>query len=154
MRVLLAAAIAALTIAAPLPAQPAAPDLSAATPIPGRWSWTPTAAGSEATFLNSAGRAQLWLTCLRGARVVTVARPASGAAPLLMAWTSSQTRNLLASYNPATGRITAQIGATDPLLDALAFSRGRIGLGVSGTPPLVAPAWPEIARVVEDCRGA
>ncbi len=69
MRVLLAAAIAALTIAAPLPAQPAAPDLSAATPIPGRWSWTPTAAGSEATFLDSAGRAQLWLTLpARGAR--------------------------------------------------------------------------------------
>ena len=152
MRVLLAAAIAALTFAAPLSAQPAAPDLSAATPLPGRWSWTPTAGGSEATFLDSAGRAQLWLTCLRGARVVTIARPASGAAPFLMVWTSSQSRNLLASYNPATARITAQLSATDPLLDALAFSRGRIGVGVSGVAPLVAPAWPEIARVVEDCR--
>ena len=152
MRVGLAAALTALTFAAPLSAQPAPPDLSTATPLPGRWSWTPTAGGSEATFLDSAGRAQLWLTCLRGARVVTMARPASGAAPFLMAWTSSQSRNLLASYNPATGRITAQLSATDNLLDALAFSRGRLGVGVSGTPPLVAPAWPEIARVVEDCR--
>ena len=149
---MLAAALAALTFAAPLSAQPAPPDLSAAAPLAGRWSWTPTAGGSEATFLDSAGRAQLWLTCLRGARVVTIARPASGAAPFLTVWTSSQGRNLLASWNPATGRITAQLSGTDSLLDALAFSRGRIGVGVSGTPPLVAPAWPEIARVVEDCR--
>ena len=84
--------------------------------------------------------------------MVTVAKPASGAAPLLMLWSTSGSRNLLASYNPATARITAQLASTDTLLDALAFSRGRIGVGVSGTPPLVAPAWPEIARVVEDCR--
>ena len=152
MRLLVTTALAALTLAAPLSAQSATPDLSATMPLAGRWAWTPTASGSEATFLDSAGRAQLWLTCLRGARVVTMARPASGAAPFLMAWTSSQSRNLLASYNPATGRTTAQLSATDNLLDALAFSRGRVGIGVSGTPPLVAPAWPEIARVVEDCR--
>lgn len=152
MRIRIAAAIAVSTIASPLAAQAVPPDLSTSMPIPGRWSWTPTADGSEATFLDTAGRAQLWLHCMRGARTVTVARPASGAAPLLMVWSSSQSRNLLASYNPATGRITAQLSAADSLLDALAFSRGRIGAGVTGTPPLVAPAWPEIARVVEDCR--
>ena len=152
MRLLVTTALAALTLAAPLSAQSATPDLSATMPLAGRWAWTPTAGGSEATFLDSAGRAQLWLSCLRGARVVTVAKPASGAAPLLMLWSTSGSRNLLASYNPATARITAQLASTDTLLDALAFSRGRIGVGISGTPPLVAPAWPEIARVVEDCR--
>ena len=152
MRILIAAAIAAFAMTSPLAAQSVVPDLSTAVPIPGRWSWTPTVDGSEATFLDSAGRPQLWLHCMRGARTVTVARPASGAAPLLMLWSTSQSRDLLASYNPATGRITAQLSGVDPLLDALAFSRGRIGVGVSGTPPLVAPAWPEIARVVEDCR--
>ena len=152
MRLLVTTALAALTLAAPLSAQSATPDLSATMPLAGRWAWTPTAGGSEATFLDSAGRAQLWLSCLRGARVVTVAKPASGAAPLLMLWSTSASRNLLASYNPATARITAQLASTDTLLDALAFSRGRIGVGVSGTAPLVAPAWPEIARIVEDCR--
>ena len=67
-------------------------------------------------------------------------------------WTSSATRNLPASFDPATARITAQLCGVDPLLDAIAFSRGRIGVGVGGTPALVLPAWPEIARVVEDCR--
>jgi len=152
MRMRIAAVLAALTIAAPAFSQAVIPDLSEATPVPGRWSWTPTADGSEATFLDPAGRAQLWLHCSRGASAFTIARPASGAAPYLAVWTSAATRNLLASYNPATGRITAQLSAADPLLDALAFSRGRIGVGISGIPLLVAPAWPEIARVVEDCR--
>jgi len=152
MRLVLTAALAASTVASPLIAQPAPPDLSTATPLPGRWSWTPTVDGSEATYFDTAGRAQLWLHCMRGARTVTVARPASGAAPFLLVWSTSASRNLLASYNPATARITAQLNAADPLLDALAFSRGRIGAGISGTAPLVAPAWPEIARVVEDCR--
>jgi len=152
MRLSIAVSLVALAFASPLAAQAAPPDLTESMPLPGRWSWTPTADGSEATFFDTAGRAQLWLHCLRGARTVTVARPASGVAPYLMVWTSSANRNLLASYNPATARVTAQLSAADPLLDALAFSRGRIGAGVSGTPPLVAPAWPEIARVVEDCR--
>jgi hypothetical protein len=38
------------------------------------------------------------------------------------------------------------------LLDALANSRGRIGFAAGAEPPLVVPAWPEIARVIEDCR--
>jgi len=42
--------------------------------------------------------------------------------------------------------------AYDGLLDAMSFSRGRIAVTVSGTPMLVVPAWPEVARVVEDCR--
>jgi len=152
MRFVLAAALTASTVASPLIAQPAPPDLSTATPLPGRWSWPTTVDGSEATYFDTAGRAQLWLHCMRGARTVTVARPASGAAPFLLVWSTSASRNVLASYNPATARITAQLNAADPLLDALAFSRGRIGAGISGTAPLVAPAWPEIARVVEDCR--
>ena len=39
----------------------------------------------------------------------------------------------------------------DSLLDAMAFSRGRFVLQ-SGTLDLVLPPWPEVARVIEDCR--
>ena len=41
--------------------------------------------------------------------------------------------------------------ARDPLLDALAFSRGRIGIAVDGVETSY-PSWPEIARVLDDCR--
>ena len=42
---------------------------------------------------------------------------------------------------------------TDPLLDAMGFSRGRFALEQAGSAPLAIPAWPEIERVTEDCRG-
>ena len=147
-----AAVLAALAIAAPLAAQSASSDLTAATPLGGRWSWTPTTGGSEAAFVDSAGRAQLWLHCVRASRIVTIGRPAGAAAPFLNIWTSSATRNVPASFNPATGRSTASLSAYDSLLDALALSRGRIGVAVGTLPPLVAPAWPEITGLVEDCR--
>lgn len=45
------------------------------------------------------------------------------------------------------------LAATDPLLDDIAFSRGRFTVDAPGSSTLVLPAWPEPARVVEDCRG-
>lgn len=148
-----AATLAALALASSASAQVVAPfDVETATPLPGSWSWTPTSDGSQAVFLNSSGMPQLWLHCARASRVVTIARPANAAAAFLTVWTSSQSRAIPASFNPTTARSTAQLSATDPLLDALAFSRGRIAVAIGAMPPLVAPAWPEIARVVEDCR--
>ena len=79
-------------------------------------------------------------------------KPASGAAPFLNVWTTAQSRNLPASFNPSTGLLSADLSAWDPLLDAIAFSRGRVGIGVSGQPALVLPSWAEVARVIEDCR--
>jgi hypothetical protein len=154
MRLSIAAAgVAALTFACMSTAQVVAPmGLEAATPLPGTWSWSPAADGSEAAFISSGGIPQLWLHCSRASRVVSIARPTNAAVAFLSVWTTTQTRALPASFNPATRRSTAQVSAYDPLLDALAFSRGRIAVAVGSTPPLVAPAWPEIARVVEDCR--
>jgi hypothetical protein len=50
---------------------------------------------------------------------------------------------------PAAGVLSA----ADPLLDEMAFSRGRFTVDAPGAAMLVLPAWPEPARVVEDCRG-
>jgi hypothetical protein len=157
MRFTIAAAL-ALTAASSLHAQTAAPppapaaDFTISTPLPGSWTYAATADGSEASFLDASARPQLFVRCTRASRVVTIARPATAAAPLLNVWTSSQTRNLPASYNPATYRLSASVTAADPLLDAIAFSRGRFAVSMSGTTALIVPAWEEPARVVEDCR--
>jgi hypothetical protein len=127
-------------------------DLSAAAPVPGNWSFSPAPDGSEASFLDSSARSQLTIHCTRAARRVTISRPATTAAPFLFVWTSSQSRNLPASFNPATARISANLSAYDSLLDAIAFSRGRVGFTISGGSALVLPPWPEVARVIEDCR--
>jgi hypothetical protein len=150
MRLPIAAAL-ALTAASSLPAQ-AIGDLATAAPIAGTWTYAPTTDGSEAKFVNASAIPQLFVHCTRATRRVSIAKPAGGAAPFVNVWTSAQTRSVAASFNPATGRLTIDVAATDPLLDAIATSRGRIGFSVAAQPPLVVPAWAEPARVIEDCR--
>jgi len=145
---------AALALAAPssLHAQATIPDLSTATVLPGSWSFAFATGGSEATFTDSSGNQQLWVHCTRTSRRLSIAKRGSAATPFLQVWTSSLTRSVPASYNPATGRITIDLAAYDPLLDAIASSRGRIGFGVANQPALIVPPWAEAARVIEDCR--
>jgi hypothetical protein len=153
MRFWVAAAF-ALIAGSSVNAQTLAPalDLSTTTPIAGSWVYAQTANGSEASFLNASALPQLTIRCTRATRRITIAKPASVAAPFLTVWTSAQTRALPASFNPATQRLSADVAAYDPFLDAIAFSRGRFGVSVSGSTPLVVPAWAEVARVIEDCR--
>ena len=155
MKPALAAAL-ALTAATSLHAQTATTtptvDISTAMPSEGRWTYATVPGGSEVTFANSAAQPQLTIRCARPTRQVTISKPATAAAPFLFVWTSGLTRNVPASFNPATARISATLSAFDALLDALAFSRGRVGITVSGQPTLVLPAWSEAARVIEDCR--
>jgi hypothetical protein len=143
--------------AAPIGAQTATPalkipDMSSATPTYGQWTFVATAGGGEARFVDSSARPQLILTCNRAGRSVTIARRAGSAAPYLQVWSSSESRNILSAYNPATQLLSAPVQAYDRLLDAMAQSRGRIAIGIFGQPMLVVPAWAEIGRVVEECR--
>jgi hypothetical protein len=153
MKFAIAAAL-ALTAAASGMAQTdqVSPDLSTATPIAGNWSYAATSDGSEATFANASGFPQLWVLCARATRKVSIVKPASAAAPFIAVWTSSQSRSVAASFDPATRQLTMQFDANDALLDALSNSRGRVGFAVGNDPSLVVPAWAEPARVIEDCR--
>jgi hypothetical protein len=129
-----------LAAAAPAAAQvaPLSYDSGKALPItPGAWSLVATATGSEASY-----GAHISLRCDRAARTVTIARPAAPAASLTIV-TDSLTRAL-----PAGGRLLAN----DPLLDAIAFSRGRFLVSGGSGPVLAVPTWPEAARAIEDCR--
>ena len=144
-------ALPALFAASAMAQQPVA-NLSVATPLAGTWSYALAADGSEAVFRDSAGRPQLMIHCTRALRRVSLSKPASAASPFLGVWTSSLTRNLPAGFDPATARVSAVLAANDPLLDAIAFSRGRFGVSATGMPALVVPSWPESLRIVEDCR--
>jgi hypothetical protein len=63
---------------------------------------------------------------------------------------------LFTRFEPNAQRLATELAARDPLLDAMAFSRGRIAVTVGGVAggaeALVMPAWPEAARTIEDCR--
>src|SRR5690242_10623323 len=145
------AAAFALLLPASLAAQ-SIPDLGTATPVDGTWAYVATSDGSEANFTNASAAVQLTVHCTRATRRVSISKAATAAAPSLNVWTSSLTRSVPSAFNPTTGRLTIDLANYDPLLDALATSRGRIGFSVGTDPALVVPAWAEIARVVEDCR--
>ena len=67
--------------------------------------------------------------------------------------TSSIARTLPTGATGGTPAYAAAVlTATDPLLDAIAFSRGRFTLEQDGVPAQSLPAWAEIERVIEDCR--
>lgn len=87
-------------------------------------------------------------------RRITLSREASAPGAGLVIRTSSMTKTLAATAPDSNSTyLTANITTTDPILDAMAFSRGRVLVEMEGQPPAILPSWAEIARVVEDCRG-
>ena len=150
MRFVIAAAL-ALPVALPASVG-AVPDLSIAKPIAGSWTYAAATDGSDATFASETGAVQLSLHCTRATRRVSITKPASISAPMMDVWTSGAARSVPVTFNAATARLSADLGAYDNLLDGMANSRGRIAFTVGSQPPIVVPAWPEVARVIEDCR--
>ncbi len=76
--------------------------------------------------------------------------PGTAASITVSITTTEGTRSLAA--NAVAGGLEIALPARDPLLDAIAFSRGRFAVQAAGTIPLYMPSWTEISRVVEDCR--
>jgi hypothetical protein len=142
--------------AAPVTAPSTAPmpDLRYALPVPGDWSYSGAAGGTQAVFRDAATRlAQLTIRCTLAGRLVTISKPSAAAVPFLLVWTSSSSKSFAATFDPAQAQVSATVQSTNDILDAMAFSRGRFAISVEGAPPLVLPTQPEVARVVEDCRG-
>jgi hypothetical protein len=161
------AALAALALAgcatqapapvAPPPAPPAPPPVPPPAPpppppppqdwrdialTPGDWTYRPEPAGSVASF--GAAAPAFELRCLPATRQVVMERTGASAGARLVVRTSFG-EHVIADGTP--------LPAADPLLDQMAFSRGRFTVAAEGLPMLVIPAWPEPARTIEDCRG-
>ncbi|MEO8547567.1 MAG: hypothetical protein ABI422_04285 [Sphingomicrobium sp.] len=145
---LVSAAVASAQTVGVAPAQ----DFSTVPAMAGSWTYQALPGASEARFIDTTNIARLVLRCTRAVRQVSISRTSSVAAPSIFVWTSSASRNLPARFEPNAVRVTAELSAFDPLLDALAFSRGRIAVTMPGGLALVVPAWPEAARTIEDCR--
>jgi hypothetical protein len=149
----------ALAAAASLPASsvvsaqaPAPLDLESVQPIAGIWSYRTVAGGSEADFIDGTAAVRLKISCNRAARTVSIARTGvPAAAATLSIWTTSLSRSVPARFL-ATKDLIADLSASYPLLDSIAFSRGRIATGAAGAAMVAVPSSPETARVIEDCR--
>jgi hypothetical protein len=127
-------------------------DFSTAQVTPGMWTYQAVPGGSAARFVDATGTARFALECSKATRRVTISRSSATAAPGIFIWTTDASRSLGARFDPAAMRVALELAARDPLLDAMAYSRGRIAVVMTGAEPLVMPAWPEAARTIEDCR--
>jgi len=120
---------------------------------PGTWSYRRDDRGSLALFGRPGDEALLTLRCDTAARRIYFSRAGSAPGPLTIR-TSSMTRTLpVQPTGGAVPYVALALAPADPLLDAIGFSRGRFVVEQAGAPTLVAPAWAEIERVTEDCRG-
>lgn len=119
---------------------------------PGDWAYRADARGSIALFGASGGDALLTLRCDAPAGMVYLSRAGAIAAPLTLRTTSLLRSVTVQPTGGAPAYVAAALTPRDPLLDALAFSRGRFIVEQKGAPTLVVPAWAEVARVIEDCR--
>ena len=148
----------------PTPVPPPSPLPAAPVPLsgdwtewpvtPGDWSYRPAGDGSVAQYGTAGNEALIRLICVKASRQLRLSRrvavPAAGSVTVR---TTSATRALAVSPVAGGGYVGVMLAASDPVLDAIAFSRGRFVLDQAGQPPLVAPPWAEIGRVIEDCRG-
>lgn len=119
---------------------------------PGEWRYRRDARGAVALFGEAGADALLTLRCDLGERRIFLSRSGATAAPLMLRASSTARVIPVQPTGGATAYVAAALAPTDPLLDALAFSRGRFVVEQAGRPPLVVPAHAEVGRVTEDCR--
>lgn len=140
-------------VATPVPAPPPA-DWRDAPVTPGTWRYEDAPGGATARFGGTSETPLATLSCDRAANRLVLRRAgaAPGPVPLTIA-TSTASRAFTATPAAAPAQqVMLALTVRDPVLDAMAFSRGRFVIEVAGLPTLYLPAWPEVARVIEDCR--
>lgn len=135
----------------PVPQAPPSESWMDAPATPGDWRYGAQGTRSEASFWSAGGAPMLRLRCEGEARRVVLSLPESGArSPVVTVRTETLTRTLPAQ--PAGRETLAALDPGDPLLDAMALSKGRFAVEADGLPGLILPSWAEVSRVIEDCR--
>ena len=120
------------------------------------------ATGESAVLMADAGVTLARLSCANGA--ISLSRPRTAGNGVsnsasnvggngISIRTSFAERSLAARDDNSNNTLVATLDARDPLWDQIIYSRGRFLIETAGMPPLIAPVRPEIARLVEDCRG-
>lgn len=120
---------------------------------PGSWSYTKDPRGGLARYGLVGNSAVLTFRCDVGQRRIFISRLGNVAGSMTLRATTGARGYDAKVVAGAVPYVAAELSPTDPQLDALAFSRGRLLVGLRGAPDIVAPSAPEIARVIEDCRG-
>ena len=119
---------------------------------PGAWVYRQDERGSIALFGAIGSDALVTLRCDKVRARLFLSR-ASDVGGTMTVRASSTSKAI--SVQPTGGKpayAASEVGVGDPILDAMAFSRGRVALELNGALNIAIPVWSEIGRVVEDCR--
>lgn len=122
---------------------------------PGTWTYADDPGETLALF-GVGEQYRLILRCDKSTREIGMARLAENAfeGPRAVEIQTETTRRALTGV-PVTSTnrlIVVDLDPRDPLLDAMAITKGRFAVGVEGERTLYLPAWAEVTRVIEDCR--
>ncbi len=151
---------------APPPSPAPAPRADAASwrdlpQTPGVWTYAAEPGGSVVRFGQPGAGSSVLIRCDRARPAIVLQRAGFGANAVPATITTSSTQRRLTATPAATASapnaaipFEIAFAVRDPLLDAIAFSRGRFMLEMSGAQTLVLPVWSELGRVIEDCRAA
>lgn len=119
---------------------------------PGDWAYAAQGGGAtQASFGSGPGAPRLTLRCDVATRRVALARMGGFSGPVQLR-IRTETAERLLEARASGGGVTVELVASDPLLDAIAFTKGRFAVEAAGQETLYVPAFPEISRVIEDCR--
>ncbi len=120
----------------------------------GDWSYRSNGSGSVALYGQSQTEPKFSLRCDRSRNEVVLSRAGTaGPNASLRILTETTERSLAAQQvSGQLPQVRTSLQARDPLLDAMALTKGRFAVETSGLPTLYVPAWGEVTRVIEDCR--
>ena len=151
------------TAPAPTPT-PSATPVAAAEPkyeswmdaprTPGDWRYFRVTGGTMAEYGTSETTPHFAIGCMsESRRVVLIRHDITGDYPSVFTiMTETANRTLPAKANRQSNAIDQTLDPRDPLLDAMALTKGRFAVETPDSPTLYLPAWAEVTRVIEDCR--
>lgn len=139
----------------PIVREPVFENYLDAPQTPGTWTYLDEPA--ETLALYGVGENYRFIVrCDKSTRMVGLARVAENgpASPRAMEISTETTKRSLTAQPVTTARqfVAATLPPRDPLLDAMAITKGRFAVSVEGENTLYLPAWAEVTRVIEDCR--
>ncbi len=150
----------------PSPPATAPKPVAVPVPLPENWQDWPMTPGNW--VLRQDGRGAVALFGQPGADALFIARCDKAGSQIYLSRSGSIGNGAVMTIRASAGLkafpalpagdtppyAAAKLAPRDSQLDAVAYSRGRFVVSVTGLSDLVIPAWPEFNRVVEECRAS
>jgi len=120
---------------------------------PGTWTYV-NEPGETLGLYGQPGQAPSFIIrCGKESKRIALGRVTTQPGPLAMTVQTETTRqNLTANPVKQENILAVDLDPNDPLLDAMAITKGRFAIVVENETALYLPAWTELSRVIEDCR--